>query len=76
MATMPPPLSTGIYWVDLPCPRCGALSTVAAVLSAVLTQPSDDQPSLKLRVRSKAVDHNCGQGRMMETAELFSDQGT
>jgi hypothetical protein len=67
----PPPLTVGIYWVDLPCPRCGALATVAAHLSAVLTTPTEEEPSLRLKVRSKAVDHECGQGRMLDTAELL-----
>lgn len=64
----PPPL---IHWVDLPCPRCGALATVAANLSAVLTTAADEEPTLRLRCRSKAVDHECGQGRLLETAELL-----
>jgi len=67
----PPPLSIGMHWVDLPCPRCGALETVAVVLSAVLSTPTDEQPSLKLRARSKATDHDCGQGRMLDTVELL-----
>jgi hypothetical protein len=65
------PLTTGIYWVDLPCPRCHALETVAVVLSAVLTTPTDAEPSLRLHAKSKAADHDCGQTRMLETAELL-----
>lgn len=71
MTTRPAPLTPGIYWVDLPCPRCGALETVAVVLSAVLTTPTDEEPSLKLRAKSKPTDHDCGQARMLDTAELL-----
>lgn len=71
MVDRPAPLAPGIYWVDLPCPRCGALETVAVVLSAVLTTPTDDQPSLKLRARTKATDHDCGQARMLDTRDLL-----
>lgn len=70
---MNPPLTTGIYWVDLPCPRCGALATVGATLSVILTTPQDEEPTLKLRVRSKPVDHACGQGRMLDTSDLFGE---
>jgi hypothetical protein len=69
--TTNPPLTTGVYWIDLPCPRCGALATVAAVLSSVLTTPSEAEPSLKLHCRTKAVDHACGQGRLLDTGDLL-----
>ena len=67
----PPPLTPGLHWVDLPCPRCGSIETVAVSLSSVLTTPADDQPSLKLRCKSKATDHDCGQGRMLDTSDLL-----
>jgi len=69
----PQPLTTGLYWVDLPCPRCHALETVAVVLSSVLTTPDEDEPSLRLRAKSRPIDHLCGQGRMIPTDELTLD---
>jgi len=69
----PAPLTTGLYWVDLPCPHCHALETVAVVLSSVLTTPDEDEPTLRLRARSKATGHQCGQGRMLATADLTLD---
>src|SRR4029079_15097314 len=69
----PAPLTTGIYWVDLPCPRCHALETVAVHLSANLTPHDQETPTLRLRAKSSAVDHQCGQGRMLATDELTLD---
>lgn len=71
MSGRPAPLMPGTYWVDLPCPRCGAIETVAATLTAVLTVPGDAGASLKLRVKTKPTDHDCGQGRMLSTADLL-----
>lgn len=68
--TAPPTLTTGLYWVDLPCPRCHALETVAVVMSSILTTPDEAEPSLRLHAKSKAIDHRCGQGRMLTTDEL------
>ena len=70
MSTKPAPLTPGIYWVDLPCPRCGALETVAVVLSAVLTTTADED-TLKLRAKSKPTDHECGQARLLDTRDLL-----
>lgn len=57
-------ISTGLHWVDAPCPRCGELETIAIVLTSVLTTPQDDSPSLKVRAKSKGLDHDCTQTRI------------
>lgn len=74
MSGAPPPLGVGLYWVDLPCPRCSALETVAVHLSAVLTTSTDDEARLKLRARSAPTDHDCGQTRMLDTAQLLGER--
>lgn len=61
-----PPLQIGNYRIDLPCPRCGALVTVAARLTAVLTADTDDVQSLRLKARSRPADHACGQSQLPE----------
>jgi hypothetical protein len=73
MPAKPSTLTTGTYWVDLPCPRCHALETVAVLLSAVLTTADEETPTLRLRTKSAPVDHQCGQGRMLTTDELTLD---
>lgn len=57
-------IPTGLHWVDAPCPRCGQIETVAIVLSSVLTSPENETPSLRVRAKGKAADHDCKQTRM------------
>lgn len=71
----PPPLTTGTYWVDTPCPRCGALTAVSLHLGSVLSTPDDAGASLRLVARSKAVDHYCGAHPLVRAdATLFDDE--
>lgn len=60
MTTIP----TGLHWVDAPCPRCGAIETVAVKLSSLLQVPDEDQASIRVRLKAKPVDHDCGQRRL------------
>lgn len=57
-------LSTGTYWIEAPCPRCGQIEHVGIALSTVLTTPQDATASLKVKSSSKGVDHDCGQNRL------------
>ena len=70
----PPNLTTGTYWVDLPCPRCGVLTPVSVHLGSTLTTPDDTGSSLKLRAKSKPVDHYCGARPLVNRdLSLFDD---
>lgn len=69
MATTIP---TATYWVEAACPRCGAIEVVAVHLHALLTIPDDDAPSIRVRSKSKPVDHSCGQSSIAVSA--FTDQ--
>lgn len=64
----PKRLSTGVYLVDAPCPRCGVIEEILIALRSVLTQPEDDTGSLRVKVRGKARDHDCKQARLTEVA--------
>lgn len=57
-------IGTGLHWIDAPCPRCGEIETLAIVIQSVLTTPQDDTPNLRVKARSKAIDHNCAQTRI------------
>lgn len=63
-----PPLSIGTHVVDLPCPRCGSLETILVRFSAVLTEGTDEDTTLRLKARSKAQDHMCGSRRLLDGA--------
>ncbi|MGY4645896.1 hypothetical protein [Cellulomonas sp. URHB0016] len=66
----PPNLTTGTYWVDLPCPRCGVLAAVSVHLGSILTTPDDAGASLRLKAKSKPVDHWCGARPMINAPDL------
>jgi hypothetical protein len=57
-------LSTGIYLVDAPCPRCGVVETVLVRIGVVLTTPDDSVGALRVKLKGKAVDHDCHQTRL------------
>ena len=72
-----PALSTGTYWIDLPCPRCGVLTPVSAHLASTLITPDDGGASLRLVCKSKPVDHWCGARPLVTTTmdvALFDDE--
>jgi hypothetical protein len=71
--TATPTLPTGLHWVDAVCPRCGQHELVAVDLRAVLQVPEGDLPSVRIRARSKPVDHACHQVSLVvdqDTGEL------
>lgn len=57
-----PPLRMGFHVVDAPCPRCGLLVEAYVWLSTVLTSPQDDVPTLRVKSKSKPVEHDCRHG--------------
>ena len=60
-----PGVGTGYVWVDAPCPECGALVELLAVVRSVLTVPQDDPGTIRLRLKSKPVDHACRSGAQL-----------
>lgn len=61
-------LPTGTHVVQAVCPRCGQLEAIAVGLSSVLAVPTDDRPSLRVKLKGKPIDHDCRQQRLPETA--------
>lgn len=57
-----PRIATGYVWIDAPCPECGALVECLAVIRSVLTVPQDDAGTIRVRLKSKPVDHECRAG--------------
>lgn len=47
--------------VILPCPSCGATSTIVAAVFARVTKDSDGKGALALRIRAAKAEHVCGQ---------------
>lgn len=60
----PTTLSTGVYLVEAPCPRCGVIEEILVALRSVLTQPEDDTGSIRVKIKGKARDHDCKQQRL------------
>lgn len=66
MTAAPKTLSTGVYVVEAPCPRCGVIEEILVSLRSVLTTPEDDPGSLRVKLKGKARDHDCKQGRLTD----------
>jgi hypothetical protein len=58
----------GDHKVDLVCPECGAVVSVAAQLATVRTVIGDDPGTLKLRAVSAKIEHDCRQALLFEGA--------
>ena len=67
--TPAPHLGMGVYWVDLTCPECDDVVTVSVALVSVLTAPSDDGATLRLKAKSAKMPHLCRQLRLFTAAE-------
>lgn len=66
-------LSTGHYVIEAPCPRCGVIEPMPVTIAAVLTEPTDDDPTLKVRLKGKAIVHDCRQTRITIAADPDGD---
>lgn len=66
-----PRIPTGYVWIDAPCPECGALVEVLAVIRSVLTVPQDEAGTIRVRLKANAVDHECRNG--VQAALLLRD---
>lgn len=64
-------LTTGDHLVDVTCPDCRQVETIAVSLSPVLTV-TQDSSSLKVKLSQEKADHDCRQGRLDQAPE---DQG-
>lgn len=67
-------LSTGTYYVDAPCPRCGAIEAILVQISSVLTTPETEGGTLRVKIKGKPREHDCQQGRITVDAMLEADQ--
>ena len=63
-------LNVGPLHVEAPCPVCGVIELVFADLSTVLTTPTDEPATLRLKLKAKPVTHLCGQETI---SDLFKD---
>lgn len=72
-----PTIGTGYVRVDAPCPECGSIAEVVARIGTTLTTPDDDVPTLRLRLKAKAVPHECraGRGQLTITDVLEAIEG-
>lgn len=68
-------LSPGTYTVDAPCPDCGGLETLLLRVSVVRTSGTDDECTIRLRARSRAVDHACGRLRLFDGVSIRTASG-
>ncbi len=71
---MPKDIDPGTYIVHAHCPQCGGSELILIALREVLTvSAADEQSSLKVRLKGKAVDHICNQTAIevnTETGEI------
>lgn len=66
--TMPDskPLDLGWHDVALECPDCHETEVAKVELLTVRHVATDEGITLKLKVKTKKLDHSCGQGRLFE----------
>lgn len=60
------PLALGFHDVALECPDCGDAVTVHAELVTVRHVATDEGVTLRLKVKTRKIEHACGQGRIFE----------
>lgn len=65
---IPPPLDAGDLHVIVRCPRCGERADVAVHLGGVL-KVTEDGSQLRAVMKSKPVDHLCGQLRLDDVVD-------
>ena len=54
-----PIVPAGLVGVEVPCPSCGVLERIAVQLVGVLTLPGDDSATLRVKAKSRPMDHDC-----------------
>lgn len=64
VANGPQVLQPDVYLIDAACPRCGVIEEILVRVGVVLTTPDDGSGSLRVRIKGKARDHDCQQGRL------------
>ena len=77
-SSTPPRVAAGWVGVEVACPVCGVLEHIAVRLTGVLTTPDDETPTLRVRARSKPLDHDCGRidVTLFDQSEAKSDRST
>lgn len=64
VANGPKSLDTGVYTINLPCPRCGVIEEVLVSIKSQLTTPQDEIGKLAAKLKGRPVDHDCQQQRI------------
>jgi hypothetical protein len=59
-----PAIPTGTYQVAVTCPDCGRHEQLPARLGVRLTVPDDDDPTLRVVLKTKPAPHVCRQTRI------------
>jgi hypothetical protein len=54
-----PIVPAGLVGVEVACPQCGVLERIAVQLVGVLTMPADDGSTLRVKAKSRPMDHEC-----------------
>ena len=66
------PIDAGFLHVVVRCPRCGERADVTMYLGAVL-KVTEDGSQLRAAMKSKPVDHVCGQLRLEDVIDADAD---
>lgn len=61
------------YEVALRCPDCEEVTMVGVELSTVLTHPTGETATLKLRAKSSKVIHHCRQPNLFDSTDVIID---
>lgn len=65
---MTPVIGCGLYLLNLVCPDCATVIEVPITLDTRLTMDSSGT-QLAAKLRGKAIDHECGQLRLVPPAQ-------
>lgn len=74
MTTTPTRVGAGPIEVAAACPECGRLELIYAQLSPVYTHAPGDTATLKLRAKSKPLDHLCSPDTPVDLFTATDDQ--
>jgi hypothetical protein len=67
-------IGEGTHEVVLRCPRCKLAVLSLIHVQAVLTVPAEENATLRAKVATKAVEHQCGQGDLWSDLEAADAQ--
>jgi hypothetical protein len=58
------PLKLGFYDIGLECPECGETVVVSAEFLTVRQSATDEAVTLRLKIKTKRIEHKCGHARL------------